>query len=250
MILVLGGTTEGRELTERLHKDGCEVVLSNATAFSAYDFDDGITTRSGPLDGDKMKALIDLEGVRALVDATHPFARVASETAKDVCAGASLPYLRFERAPAAIPDDRRVIRVDSVETAGEAACSNGKRVFLATGVKTLGRFVGDHDGAVWFARVLPWPDSLKEALKWLPAERLIAAVGPFSHAFNVACFRHFDADTLITKDSGAGSGVEEKLSAALELDMTTVVMERPVAARDAFSDYERLLDYLRELKLR
>lgn len=251
MILVLGGTSEGRALSERLHRDGYEVVLSNATAFTSYDFGDGITTRNGPLDGDRMKALIDREGVRAVVDATHPFAGVVSATAKTVCAHASLPYLRFERAPAPIPDDRRVIRVDSIEAAGEAARSNGKRIFLATGVKTLNRFVGDNDGGlVWFARVLPWPDSLKEALKWLPAERLIAALGPFSHLFNAACFRNFDTDTLVTKDSGAGSGVEEKLSAALELDMTTVVIGRPAAADDFFSDFERLLDCIRELKLK
>lgn len=246
MILVLGGTTEGRQLARYLNDNGFKVMLSTATAFPAFDPPDGMTVISGALDREALSHLIDDQGIRALVDATHPFAREITGLAQSVCADLNLPYLRFERAAEKIPDDPGIIMIDRLEDAPGAAAANDGNIFLATGVKSIGRFAAEISPARLFARVIPWKSSLDEALKWLAPANVIAAVGPFSREFNQACFNFFNAATLVTKDSGAGAGIEAKIRAALDLKMKVIIVKRPPVLDGAFTDFAGLAACLRD----
>ncbi|MDP1808756.1 MAG: precorrin-6A reductase [Actinomycetota bacterium] len=248
MILVLGGTTEGRRLAGYLSDSGFKVMLSTATTFpdsrgpaeNPPGRADGVTAITGMLDRRALACLIDDRRIRALVDATHPFALEITKLARSVCEDLNLPYLRFERAREEIPGHPDIILIDHLEDAPGAAAMNGGNIFLATGVKSIERFANEIPPERVFARVLPWPQSLDEALKWLPPSNVIAALGPFTREFNVACFNLFNARILVTKNSGAGAGMEAKISAALELKMKVVIIDRPHPVDGAFTDFAAL----------
>lgn len=240
-ILVIAGTSDGRDVARALQAQGHRVTVSAATAHGANVCGAGIFVRSGRLDQRGLiKLLLQLRAA-ALVDASHPFAVRVSEAARGAAAETGLAYLRYKRPPAVFAR-RSCQPASDIDGAAEMAAAEGRRIFLTTGVNSIGRFLrprvpaGVDGDRHYFARVLPTEESIAEALKWLAPANLVAAVGPFSREFNEACYRAFSVDTVVTKDSGAGAGVEEKVEAALALGLKVIVVERPIAERDGIMD--------------
>lgn len=242
--MVLGGTTEGRLLASRLMLEGHRVLQSSATRFGTAYAAEGAVVRAGRLDNRQMQALIEDDSIRVVVDATHPHATAVTETARSVCARLGLEYYRYERPPAKIPSGPGIFEVESVQAAITAVKRLGKRIFLATGSSTLGLFAPALIDCELFVRVLPTEDALADARRWLPTANIIAAVGPFNREFNEACWKHFGIDVAVTKDSGGGLGVEEKIEAAIELKIKAVVIKRPAIASGAFFDFDSIIDHL------
>ena len=83
-----------------------------------------------------------------------------------------------------------------------------------------------------------------------PQENIIAMQGPFTKQLDVALMKHFGVTLLVTKESGRVGFVDEKIAAAQELGIETVVIRRPKLAYpnvyDEFSDIIRALE--REIK--
>src|SRR3990172_8135062 len=113
MILILGGTTEGRCLARYLRSSGFKVTLSTATAFPNPRDTNAVPTRTGPLSRHELAGLITGRRIQAVIDATHPFARQISHLARSACNQTRLPYLRFERGGAVIPSHRNIAVVSS-----------------------------------------------------------------------------------------------------------------------------------------
>ena len=63
--------------------------------------------------------------------------------------------------------------------------------------------------------------------------------GPFSREFNIAMLRQIGAAWLVTKESGAVGGQDDKIEAALEAGAVPVVIERPLEPEDA-RDFEQV----------
>ncbi len=165
---------------------------------------------------------------RAIVDATHPFATAITSQLLRLCGELQLPYLRFERPATSLPQDCPVF--DSVLDAAREAIRIGKRVFIATGVNQLPeilRLPGARERD-WFARVVPNPESLQKAMDaGIPASRLCAMQGPFSADANRTLWRDWKIDCVLTKDSGPGGGVPEKIEAANALGIPLLMVKRP-----------------------
>lgn len=155
--------------------------------------------------------------------------------------------MRLERGPSTISREDITV-VNSLPAAIEAIEHTWKRIFLATGVKSIGEFVTGAQRVCgnpeFFARILPTVPSVEEASRWLPPSHIVAAIGPFDHEFNRWCWRRFNIDTVITKDSGAGAGVEAKVDTARELGLRVIVVERPVMDPHGFADPHLLVEKL------
>lgn len=162
-----------------------------------------------------------------VLDATHPFAVRITRIAHEVCTRMDVPYLRFERPDWTPPAG--TILVDSFAEAAARLPDLGQRVMLTIGAKQLKHFVPLQERLTLFARILPSPLSLEQALKaGFSGERLLCLRPPFSAAFNEAIFREYQVDVLVTKASGMAGGVVEKVTAARELGMQVVMIRRPV----------------------
>ena len=231
MILVLSGTEEGKEIVRRLHEEGLSLLTTVATEYGKKMFEQaGLETicLQGRLDTNGFSRLIKERGVDTVVDATHPYAIEVSQNAMDACKKTNVRYLRFEREVIAIPAHPLIHRVKTMAEAVGKSRTLGKRIFLTTGISSVARFIVLKDEKELYVRILPIPEHIALCFDMgIPPTNIIAMHGPFSEDLNRAMFRQYRINTMVTKDSGEAGGVLEKINAALNEGIETVVIERP-----------------------
>lgn len=252
MILVLAGTSEGRDIVKALSAQGKKVLACAATRYGASLLEgSGAARISGcRLNGAEIARMIVADGVEILVDATHPYAEEVSATAVEVCRDKGVRYIRYQRPASEVLGHPLVFHAKSYPEAAEKAAELGEVIFLATGSKTLEIFcdAAKKRGRSVVVRLLPHPQTLRKCfeLGLSPAD-IIAMQGPFSHDLNRAVLRHYNASVLVTKDGGELGGTEEKLSAALELGIPVVVVDRPEPLHGAVGSIEELMELIRRM---
>ncbi|MDF2572060.1 MAG: cbiJ [Sporomusa sp.] len=232
MILVLAGTLDGRELAVRLAETGYQIVVSVISEYGRSLAEaPGISVHTGPLTVDGMRDLISVKEVKAVIDASHPYAVNGSVNAMTACAAMGITYIRYERSEVIVPEYERLYIASDVAEAARVAAGLGKVVFLTTGSRTLKAFKNEPSLAECrlIARVLPQPEVVTECidLGFSPGD-IVAMKGPFSHSLNVALFKEYGTEVVITKNSGIVGGADAKISAAMELDLPIIMIGRPV----------------------
>ena len=220
-VLILGGTTEARELAAALTAHpGVRVTTSLA----------GRVTRPGALAGDvRVGGFGGAEGladwlreqqVDALVDATHPFAESITANAAQAASATGVPAVVLRRPgwqPG--PEDRWHL-VSSLAAAADLLPRFGPRVFLTTGRMGLSAFAHLTDRH-FVVRSVEAPEPPMP-----PHTEVLLARGPFTVDDETALLREYLVDVLVTKDSG-GAATAAKLTAARGLRLPVVVVRRP-----------------------
>lgn len=255
MILVLGGTTEARHLSRYLQEEGFQVRLTTVSPYGKELAEDcGVNeVLVGALDAAQLENLIRDLDVRAVIDATHPFAENIRNIAQSTTEKLNIPLGRLERAGADLPDHPLLVPVDSYQGAAVKASSLGDNIFLTIGSRRLPFFTTSPSlqGKRIMARVLPDPEVLSQCHRLgLRPNQIIAVKGPFSREGNLWMFRHFAADVVVTKDSGFIGGFQAKWEACLELNIPLVVIQRPVpqqANSHLFTRFEEVKSFLQEV---
>ncbi len=246
-INILGGTSDALALCRILTRRGVPYSLSVATATGeALASAVGGGRQVGRLDTAGMAAW--LRNACRVVDASHPYAEQASRTLAEACRQLGLPLTRYER-PSEIDAIAHpgLLPADSIEQACDLARPFGPRVLLTTGSKQLADYVRLLPDKTLIARVLPLAGILRqcEALG-LGVNQIVAMTGPFSPELNLALYRHYRPDVMITKESGREGGYADKVRPCLAANIPCVVIRRPVMHwRDVIStpdDFERHLD--------
>lgn len=260
MILVFAGTTEGRQLAQRLSCAGKEALILVATEYGAQllgemaELSECVQVQPGRLEEADMEALFISKKPKLVVDATHPYAAVVTENIKKACQKTGCRYLRVLRqqetaeatAAAAGPEaPGRVVECSSLQDALRRLASTEGNVFLTTGSKEI-REMTAFPGLAGrcTARVLPVEEAVRACQEaGIETENIIAARGPFGYRENREQMEQSGAQFMVTKESGRAGGFAEKVRAALDLGLTVVVIRRPrqesgVSVEDAWKEIE------------
>lgn len=261
MIWIISGTQDGREIGARLADWAAAqpdagrpqifmtVVSQYGKILAAHE---GITIEVGRFTKDDMLREICEKHVTVILDCSHPYAAVVSETARDASREAGIAYVRYERPGVALPVYDRLHVVQTEEEAAALAGALGESVLLTTGSKTLPVFARAPAlaGKTLWARVLPLSQVVAQCESLgLTAKHIIAMQGPFSYDMNRAMIRHCAADVLVTKNSGLVGGSDTKLKAAMDEGIHVIVIDRPkasLAGAPVFSSEEQVLKYMEE----
>ena len=255
-IVLFGGTTEGRILSQRLADMGAEVTVSVVSEYGAKQQGEysGTDVIYGPKGIRQMEEM--LVGADLVIDATHPYALEVSSNIRNSSKKTGVPMMRIIREESLCREDGcgseggsdkdNILIVSDRKEAAEAALGKGN-ILLTTGVRDLPFYCEALDCSCIYARVLPSKESIEACMdSGIDPGHIIAMQGPFSQQMNEAVIREFDIKVLITKESGRSGGFMEKITAGRNCGITAVVIRRPqeegLTCEEAVEECRRMME--------
>lgn len=232
MILFLAGTSDARELALTIKTAGYQLVTTVVTDSAAQSMvEAGLPVRVGRLTEDELIQLIERDDFQMIVDASHPFAEEASKNAIKAAKAAGVPYIRYERENAVTASHEKITVVADYKEAAELAAQRRGVIMLTTGSKTLHIFAEKllHlPDTTMIIRMLPRVDNMQKCEELgIQQKHIIAMQGPFTKELNKALYEQFQVTVMITKETGKAGSFDEKVEAALELGIETIIIARP-----------------------
>ncbi len=221
-IWLLSGTGDGPPIARALVKKGWRVSVSVVSVQASFAYE-GVPLENlwvGSLDGVNgivgvlKNAEICDQKFQWVLDATHPFATLISANLEEVCRKNHQPLLFFQRFLKTSPSSK-IIRSPKELSIQRL---RGRRLLLALGKRQLHQAVrsSSNSGASVFARILPTPESLKEASKsGLPDDHLAPLrplQGASPGAYELAlCKRWAITDVVCRQSSGPTQDLWQKI---------------------------------------
>ena len=212
MILVFGGTTEGRRAAEVLEEAGNSYYYSTKTGEQELTLHYGVRT-DGAMDGEAMRQFIREHAIRLMVDAAHPFAATLHQTIGEVASDMRIPVIRYERIYP--PRDPDITWIDDYRQVPTDIHS----LLATTGVQSISKLKWlEAEGVNVIYRILNRESSIRLAHEQGATDEQL-------------CFFEDDilpdADTILLKESGLSGGFVEKVAEARERGMRIIVLKRP-----------------------
>lgn len=244
-LLIFGGTTEGRMLAEFCTRNEIFATVSVTTDHGAELLPESpfLKVCNGKLDKNEISKLISKNGFSVVIDATHPYAVLATENIRLACDETGVKYYRLKRE-----SNRLFGTVFSTldELAGYLN-ESGKIILSTLGSKELPVLskVENCRERVW-VRVLPDDKIVEYCKKYgIDESRIILGKGPFSVEQNTEHIKKSGAEILVTKESGAAGGYPEKVKAAEIMGIELVTIKRPEEAGYGINEIKEIIKEIR-----
>ena len=228
MILVFGGTTEGRIAVETLDEGTGHYFYSTRGDLQKIECAhgkhiNGAMTQSDMVDFCRSKA------IRLIIDAAHPFASSLHSTVDKVSRELCIPVIRFERRYPSV-DYENTVWCDSFDKAIKEMEEVGiERLLALTGVQTIKKlkpYWTMHE--TWF-RILKRDESFEIATQeGFPTNRLVY----YDDDSVDSLVKTIHPDAVLTKESGETGGFMEKIEAARHHGIKVFVVKRPILSAD------------------
>lgn len=253
--LIFGGTTEGRLLYTYCAKHDIPAIVCVATDYGERLLlreaeNDSVSIHEGRLTLEQMQELMRTEKPRLVLDATHPYAALATENIKAACDALHIPYRRVvrpcaEEAPeaadigkaensgqtehgSALDETAGTLLFDSIEEAVRFLEKQTGNIFVTTGSKELWKYrelTAFLDRV--YVRILPQPEAVAACIALgIEGRHLSAMQGPFSEEMNYAYITEFNIQWMVTKQSGEVGGFCEKQEAARRAGIPLIIIRR------------------------
>ena len=214
MILVFGGTTEGRKTVEVLEEGGNTYYYSTKTGEQDITLHHGQRI-DGALDAEAMQTFCREHGIRLIVDAAHPFASQLHQTIAQVSELLNVPPIRYERI---YPEhDSEITWIDDNSQIPHDIHS----LLATTGVQSISKLKPlEVAGIKVFYRILNRESSIALAQKQgARMEQLCYYEDPQDIPV--------EAEAILLKESGLSGGFSEKVEAAKARGMRIIALKRP-----------------------
>ena len=214
MILVFGGTTEGRKTVEVLEEGGNTYYYSTKTGEQDITLHHGQRI-DGALNAEAMQTFCREYGIRLIVDAAHPFASQLHQTIALVSELLNVPTIRYERI---YPErDPEITWIDDYSQIPRDIHS----LLATTGVQSISKLKPlEAEGIRIYYRILQRESSIALALKQgASSEQLCYYEDPQDIPVEV--------EAILLKESGLSGGFSEKVEAAKAKGMRIIALKRP-----------------------
>ena len=210
MILVFGGTTEGRKTVEVLEEAGSPYFYSTKTGEQELSLHNGLRIE-GAMNAETMYSFCKEHQIRLIIDAAHPFASQLHETIANVASEYDIPVIRYERIYP--PRDVDITWIDDY-----AEVPTDIHTLLATtGVQSISKLKYLEEKGI------------KVIYRILNRESSILLAHQQGATDDQLCFypQTVEADAVLMKESGVSGGFVEKIAKAREKGMRIIALKRP-----------------------
>ena len=214
MILVFGGTTEGRKAVEVLEEGGSPYFYSTKTGEQDITLHHGQRI-DGALDEEAMLTFCREHDIRLIVDAAHPFASQLHQTIAQVSESLSIPTIRYERI---YPErNSEITWIDDYSQIPRDIHS----LLATTGVQSITKLKPLEAGGIRiYYRILQRESSIALALKQGASPEQLCY---FEDPQDIPV----EAEAILLKESGISGGFPEKVKAAKTKGMRIIALKRP-----------------------
>ena len=249
MILLFGGTTEGRLVAEILDHLSLPYYYSTKNKVS---YKTGGVHIFGAKEVDDIITFCKKHQVRLIIDAAHPFAIELHRNIYEAAGQASIPTIRFERPEVMISrnEDVRYFN-DFPEMISAVQRSDFKNILALTGVQTILKLKPLWQTRNCYFRIMDTPMSHKQAVESGIFPELLYFQNPGKNIEDlVHLSRKLDIELILTKESGESGFFTTKVEACRRLNIPLWVVKKPVLPEYSYvvSQQKELLRLL--LKLR
>ena len=225
MILIFGGTTEGRRAAQVLEEGGQPFWYSTRGNEQDIPLVHGMRITGG-MDMMAMRQFVADHDIRLIIDAAHPFATLLHTYILQTAQHCHIPVIRYERQYP--PHDEDICWCNDYEDAINQLHEQGiTRLLALTGVQTIEKLHGYWQTAsgntCWF-RILDRDQSRDIAQRYgFPVDHLVY----YKKEDTRELIRKLQPQAILTKESGISGGYNEKISAARLLKARPFVIKRP-----------------------
>ena len=236
MILILGGTTEGKKAVGIAEEAGKTYYYSTKGDEQEISLQHGIRL-TGALTQTTMKAFCRKNGIRLLVDAAHPFAEQLHATVTAVSQALGIPCVRYERMyddlfklfNEEMYDEYPLKLREKYEELSELLNEEGiHRVLALTGVQSIPKlkpFWKKKESECYF-RILDRESSREIVRKaGFPEDRLVYYTPGKENLPEL--LRQLSPEVVLLKESGVSGGFSEKVNIITEQGIRLYILLRP-----------------------
>lgn len=216
MILVFGGTTEGRKAINELEEAGATYYYSTKTGEQDVTLHHGVRI-DGALDRQAMLTFCREHDIQLMIDASHPFAQQLHQTVASVADELRLPLIRFERI---FPEhDKDIEWIDDYDELSRLTPIH--TLLATTGVQSISKLKAlEQQGIKVIYRILPRESSILLAHQQGATDSQLCFYDEDSELEPIA-------DTILLKESGITGGFLKKTEQARRLGMRIIAIRRP-----------------------
>ena len=222
MILVFGGTTEGRMAAKVLDESGAIYYYSTRSDVQDIQLAHGVRL-TGTMELAQMKVFSLEHDIALIIDATHPFAQNLHHNVVNLAQQLGVPLIRVNRIFP--PHDADLVWCRDYDDAiSQLNKHNVERLIAFTGVNTIGKLKDywQHNEC-WF-RILDRDESREAtATAGFPQDHLVY----YEPHGTEQLLKQLHPQAIITKESGTSGGFVEKVDAARRNGVLTFVVECP-----------------------
>lgn len=233
MILIFGGTTEGRIVATVCEGAAKPFYYSTKSESQKINTVHGIQITGGLDEKSMMDFCLEKE-IRLIIDAAHPFAEGLHQNIATVANRMNIPVIRYERN---YPEQERdLLWFDSYnEAINYLKKKHIDKLLALTGVNTISKLKPYwKNNTCWF-RILDRDESRSIVLsEGFPMDKVLYYQ---QGEDEISVFEKLKPQAIITKESGESGGFNEKVKAARKLGIPMLVIRRPVLSPNFISVY-------------
>lgn len=227
MLLVFGGTTEGKQVAKTLDEQGFEYFYSTKTKVAFTGKGKAIYGALTTLD---IECFCKKHTITHIINASHPFAEVLHKTISSI--NLDLPLIRFKRQ---FPPHTQHPLIQYSSNFDEAIQHFKKQKYdsllALSGVQTITKLKPYWiKNKTWF-RILDKPLSRKIAEKeQFPSEHLLFGF-PQNTPEEIKLFKTINPSVILTKESGTNGKLEAKIEAAIATQIPLLILKKPLLSK-------------------